>query len=790
MRLFKDHFNLLISFIVSLSLIHAQIPINPVLWLDAAVGISQNAANQVSEWKGKNNQYRAFQDIVANQATYIPSSIGNLPAIRFNGSNSFMEASSVFPVLKDYTVVIVSQAFGPSQNIVGGNSRTIWMAGTTTPTMLHNGDFANQVKSSIDPGIEPSIIIAQYRNQNQQGQFYVNSLFADSAYCPQNLDSSIFLSAYQKCCFFNGDISEIMIYDRIISSQERISLENYLFNKYKINKPGFVDSTFSIIPKNYELLPRDQNNQAIINIAGTIPDLLFDSVKCIVLKDKKPYNNSSHLLKFKNGIAPINFNPMIESGLHEYTLEIHLLQQKKDSLIKIVEHIVCGDVFIITGQSNSIFGGTNLSNTYCRTFGKNYSFNKADTAWRIASAVGYGGGPDIGAWGMFMANHLIDSLQIPICIMNGGVGGTAIEQHQRNDITPYEPNSIYGSLNYRMLISGLSKHVKGIFWYQGESNSSNLYFENFRAMYQDWLQDYPNIKKVYVIQIHHGCGAGDHNNVRDVQRKLPESFPLISLMSTMALPGHDGCHYNLDGYSSLGNRMYQLVARDFYDKSTQLEIDPPNIQKAFYTTKQFDEIAILFAPNTQGIKIQNDSIIGPYNISVKDYLYLDHLPKKIKSLRINKDTLFAKLTTPVIVKTISYLPEINYLDTALVYQGPYITNLNGVGALTFYNVPVDLELNTNIIGFPNNNLITTQPNPINWDQLGSLRFNSAVDLNDAQVYFYTLNGTLCYQGNIISKNPSQYGIQVSSIIHEIPNGLLIYQISNSKGSYFGKMMVK
>ena len=100
---------------------NAQVPNNPILWLDAAVGISQNASNQVSEWKSKNNQYKAFQDVATNQATYIPYSIGNLPAVRFNGSNSYMEASSVFPIAKDYTVVIVSQAFGPSQNIVGGN---------------------------------------------------------------------------------------------------------------------------------------------------------------------------------------------------------------------------------------------------------------------------------------------------------------------------------------------------------------------------------------------------------------------------------------------------------------------------------------------------------------------------------------------------------------------------------------------------------------------------------------------------------------------------------------------
>ena len=138
--------HLLVFFVLCSNHIAAQVPSNPVLWLDAAVGITKSPSNLVSEWQSKNNKNKAFQQIVANQATYIPTSIGNLPAIRFNGSNSFMEASAVFPLLKDYTVVIVSQAFGPSQNIVGGNSRTIWMAGTTTPTMLHNGDFANQVK--------------------------------------------------------------------------------------------------------------------------------------------------------------------------------------------------------------------------------------------------------------------------------------------------------------------------------------------------------------------------------------------------------------------------------------------------------------------------------------------------------------------------------------------------------------------------------------------------------------------------------------------------------------------
>jgi len=74
---------MLILFFGFITFSNAQVPNNPILWLDAAVGISQNASNQVSEWKGKNNHNKVIQDIVANHATYIPASIGNLPAFRF-----------------------------------------------------------------------------------------------------------------------------------------------------------------------------------------------------------------------------------------------------------------------------------------------------------------------------------------------------------------------------------------------------------------------------------------------------------------------------------------------------------------------------------------------------------------------------------------------------------------------------------------------------------------------------------------------------------------------------------
>ncbi|MEP7195726.1 MAG: sialate O-acetylesterase [Saprospiraceae bacterium] len=761
--------------------IQAQIPIKPLLWVEASSGVVKNSSNQVSKWIDKNNNQLYFTQLIDSiQALFVPSSIGGQTSIRFNGSTNFMDGPSIFPTNSDYTIVVVSQAFGASANILGGTSRTLWMAGNTTPQILHNGDFNNQVKSSIDPNVEPSIIIAQYRNSSQRGIFYINSQFADSAYCPPNLDSSIYLSAYQKCCYFNGDISEILIYNRIISNQERITLENYLFNKYKISKPGVIDSTFSVIPKNYELIPRDTNNKADIKIAGTFNQINYDSIKLIVLKDNAPYSTETKLLQSKNGKISFNFSSSIDAGLHEFRLELSLIKQKKDSLIKVVDHIVCGDVFIITGQSNSIFGGTSENNNYCRTFGKNYSFNKKDTNWIIASAAGYGGGPDIGAWGMFMAKKLIETYKIPICIMNGGVGGTTIEQHQRNDINPYEPNSIYGSLNYRMLKSGLANAVKGIFWYQGESNSSNLYFENFKALYQDWILDYPNIKNVYVVQIHHGCGAGDHNKLREIQRKLPESFPIITLMSTMALPGHDGCHYLLTGYSELGNRMYSLVAKDFYKEQFTEEIYPPNIIKSFYTSKSHNEIAVLFDHCKLGLKIQSDSAIGRYNISLKDYFYLDNLSGKIEALQNHEDTLFLKLKQPYLAKTLSYLPEVNYIDTALVYEGPYLTNLKGIGALTFYNVPVEMEIISNNIDLINEFQISAFPNPIAQSKFKELHFNSSENLNNSRIEFYSLDGVLQYKGVLKSSQINTYTLSNTQELKNLAPGFIIYKIIGQK----------
>ncbi len=695
----------------------SQVPSNFIFHLDAGEQVQKDVNNSVIKWTDPKTSITASQNLSNLQAKWIENSINNLPSLRFDGAQTYMEMPSVFPVDKDYTLVVVCQAFGPTANIVGGTSRTLWMSGATSPVALHNGDFNNQATSKLDPGLDPTLIIAQYRNSTQQVCFYINGQFADSAFCPRNIDPTIYIAAYQRGYVFNGDISEIVLYDKYIDNIDRKQMESFLIEKYKIIPLVNSDSTLVEVPKTNQLYPRNNNNNCDIPLSGNIIDSRWDSIAVVVSKEKAIFQKQGQKLKFAKGVAFFKFQFTIDAGLINYGCEVKAFSKGKDTVLYNSQNIACGDVFIITGQSNSIFGGTTETDPFCRTFGKNYSTAVKDTLWSVASAGGNGGGPNIGAWGMRLAKLLIQKYKVPICIMNGGVGGTSIQQHQRDDIQPEKPVNIYGSLLYRMQKSKLANSTKGIFWYQGESNTGNLYFENFSAIYQDWRIDYPNVEYVYVVQIHHGCGTGDNSSVREIQRQLPKTFSNIRIMSTNGLPGHDGCHYTVAGYNQLAEWLFPLVERDYYGSIPTENIDAPNLQQAYYTSSQKNEIDLLFGPANQNLVFPNDTIIQNVNVRLKDYFALDGIFEQVLSVKVIGDTIRLKLNTPGKAQKITYLTELNYLNINSTFQGPYIRNSKGIGALSFYNVPIYDQIITKSNNLNNNDciVITSYADFINLD---------------------------------------------------------------------------
>ncbi|HEY6171331.1 MAG TPA: hypothetical protein VIX80_03630, partial [Candidatus Kapabacteria bacterium] len=234
-----------------------------------------------------------------------------------------------------------------------------------------------------------------------------------------------------------------------------------------------------------------------------------------------------------------------------------------------------------------------------------------------------------------------------------------------------------------------------LFWYQGESNTITNYYDNFKNLYNDWMSDYPNLKKVYVIQFRPGCVESTNSPLRDLLRTLSDSLPKIVTHSTMAIPDHDGCHFALSGYHVLGDQMFNLVNRDFYGSVDTIGICSPNIVKAFFADTNRDVIGLLFNSNDSEMKIPNDTIISSIHSSIKDYLYIGDDTGIVSDIFASKDTLWLKLSKPTDAKHITYLPDRYYHNTETAYVGPWLTNSRGVGAFSFWQVPLWDSVNAN-----------------------------------------------------------------------------------------------
>jgi hypothetical protein len=72
---------------------------------------------------------------------------------------------------------------------------------------------------------------------------------------------------------------------------------------------------------------------------------------------------------------------------------------------------------------------------------------------------------------MAPADRLVTAYKIPICMINGAVGGTRIDQRQRNGIKPEDPETIYGRLPACVKAAKLTHGIRGVLWHQGENNS-------------------------------------------------------------------------------------------------------------------------------------------------------------------------------------------------------------------------------------------------------------------------------------------------------------------------------
>jgi hypothetical protein len=688
----------------------AQIPSGSIVWLRSDKGVMQ-VNSHVQEWQDQSgNGNNAVMSDAAFQPLYLNSAVNGQPAIKFNGS-AYMQCPSVFPTKHNYTIcTVVRFDDGNPNNIVSGEDHALYMYWDRTPRVQNHDVFS--MKMSKIPLWESgfSCVVVPYSNFSQQAAIFVNGQEGEHGYVGPNTDSTMYLGSYRKGFFLIGELQEVIIYDRVLTGQEQNDLQSYLMDRYHIATATALpkpDSTFTELPRHLQLYPRNADDSASVPISGNVYRPGFDSIYCIQFKDSIRIGRNASKLTYTEGKAAFAFTGRLHAELSEYRFEVHLVSNTLDTIIAAPDSVTCGEVFLVDGQGNSSpgFMTYRFQSEFCRSIGRKYTPDPGDTSWQISTADG----GSVGAWPLRFQEELIERYHLPSCCIDGAIGGTNIEEHEPTDTNHLNLWSAYGKQLYQATKSGICGRVKTIFWDQGEANYAEGYYQKFKHLYDAWKQDYPSLRKIYLMQLRpNGCYFGNIG-MRDIQRWMPDSLHDVETIAAAAIPGQDGCHYTDSGYIARCERFFLPYARDFLGATDTSELRSPNPVWAWYRNPQHQNLAVLFRPAGCVLHATNDTVVAGKLQQLKDYLYTDDTFAKVTEVSFDGDTMFITFDRASSANSIGFTPDQFYYHTDSVYEGPWIVNSRGYGALLWH----DLEIHTDpmsVFSIPPTS-VSIYPNP-------------------------------------------------------------------------------
>ena len=312
------------------------------------------------------------------------------------------------------------------------------------------------------------------------------------------------------------------------------------------------------------------------------------------------------------------FTVKLKAGLIKYKVEFGTKSGGAEKLVQTVSNLVCGDAYLIDGQSNALALDTgeqspNVTSEWIRSYGgpggrgdetnwvrDRFANGKRENLWCSPFWRGPGKAA-LGWWGMELAKRLLASQKMPICIIQAAEGGTRIDEHMPNETDHADLKTMYGHMLWRVKNARLTHGIRAVLWHQGEADQgsdgpdngydSAFYQQYFLDMSAAWKEDMPNIRHYYIFQIWpNGCsqGGGHGDMLREVQRTLPRLYSNMDVMSTLGIRPGGGCHYPLTGWSEFARLMQPLIERDFYGKAPAASITAPNLKRAYYTSSAKD----------------------------------------------------------------------------------------------------------------------------------------------------------------------------------------------------------
>lgn len=349
----------------------------------------------------------------------------------------------------------------------------------------------------------------------------------------------------------------------------------------------------SLGPAPGQVLQRDADGRAAIKLAGTAVRAANKIVEARIVNASGPITGFDWkpLERVKGTKWEGELKGVPQGG--PYSLEVRIVA----STPEVIKDLYVGDLWVLAGQSN-MEGVGNLVDVEgpeerVRSFDQTDNWVQAvEPLHRLVDAVdrvhwrkNKDGQPEKltgqaleefvtnrkkgAGLGLPFAKQILLRTGIPIGLIPCAHGGTSMDQWSP-DLKDKQGDSLYGATLRRVIAAG--GRVKGILWYQGESDANPKaapeYSAKMEKLIASFRQDFsqPELPFYYVQIGRHVnyTNANEWNMVQEAERKLESRIPRIGMVPAADLSLDDGIHVSTPDLKRLARRLADVVTHDLY----------------------------------------------------------------------------------------------------------------------------------------------------------------------------------------------------------------------------------
>lgn len=389
-----------------------------------------------------------------------------------------------------------------------------------------------------------------------------------------------------------------------------------------------------------------------------------------------------------SGDWKVYLQPMSAGG--PYTLTV-----ASDGQILDVSDVLCGDVWLCSGQSNmqmpvkECVAREQQATLACHanlrlcTVGKGWNQKpqfSADLQWRVCTSDS---AQNFSAVAYFFASELLKDktlAHVPIGVVDSSFGGTTCEGWiPRPALAVFKPDELHDSIFgikpaalYNSMIAPLAEaKFKGVVWYQGESNSGHpdTYPRLLSTMIGEWRKLFAEPKlPFFIVQLPDYASQWDGFYwpwEREAQAKVLLATPNTTLV--VGIDTTDGFNLHPQTKLEIGRRISLAVRNAVYHE--KIVASGPTFQKLKI---EGSTIHIYFDAHDDGLSNSSPGNVRGFAVAGRDGIY------HFANARIEGDRVLVQCNEVVAPQTVRYawtgVPDSTLVNTAGLPAAPFRTD--------------------------------------------------------------------------------------------------------------------